>query len=232
MSALLETKRPRVPETALDFMNTIMASAHISDSILSPFVTTPCWVWDGYVGTSGYGQIGHDYLHRISYGVFIGEVGDSFVCHRCDQPRCVNPRHLFLGDALENALDASRKGRLRHGERSSTGKLTEAIVIEMRRRYVSEYITTYDLAEIYGVGSVSVSKAIRGDSWSHLKEGSEECRAVMSKRQLNVSGRLTPQQVEAVRARRGGGEAYVSIAKDFECHRETIRRACKKETHR
>jgi len=83
-------------------------------------------------GREGYGQISSAgvqvYAHRLSYAAYRGPIPVGlFVCHKCDVRTCVNPDHLFLGSAEDNAQDRERKGRSNKnfGEKSHTAKLND-----------------------------------------------------------------------------------------------------------
>ena len=78
--------------------------------------TNGCWYWKGIVNTNLYGSFFAGGLripaHRFSYMVYSGEIADGLcVCHKCDNPPCVNPSHLFLGTKRVNAMDRDLKGR-------------------------------------------------------------------------------------------------------------------------
>ena len=75
-----------------------------------------CWEWQGYRNPLGYGRMRKDgkkhLAHRISYTLFVGEIPEGkMLCHKCDNPSCVNPDHLFVGTNQDNVSDCIAKGR-------------------------------------------------------------------------------------------------------------------------
>lgn len=86
-----------------------------------------CWLWAGYRNACGYGavRVGRSVMlaHRVAWELSGRELPEfngftiSSICHRCDNPACVNPEHLFLGSFSDNLSDASRKGRLRQNKK-------------------------------------------------------------------------------------------------------------------
>jgi HNH endonuclease len=97
----------------------------------------------------------------------------AYVLHRCDVPACVNPSHLFLGTAADNAADAKAKDRHVRGERNGCAKLTDADIREIRARYAQGGITQEQLGRQFGTTQVNVGRIVRGVAWTHLTQG--EC---------------------------------------------------------
>lgn len=108
--------------------------------------------------------------HRWIYQQINGDLPEEIhVCHRCDNPSCVNPGHLFAGPALVNVHDMYIKGRnaKRHGEAQSMAKLCEADVREIRR-LSADGITQAKIADQFGITRQQVSKIALKRRWAHL----------------------------------------------------------------
>lgn len=132
-----------------------------------------CWVWSGCVNRTGYGKVGVGYrtyaTHRIAYFLYYGEQpADLCVCHKCDNPPCCNPSHLFLGTRRDNLDDMHAKGRRKYdptpGELNGRAKLTASQVLDIR----ASTLLRSQLAEKYGVGWSAIDRIIKRRSWTHL----------------------------------------------------------------
>lgn len=103
-----------------------------------------CWIWKGNRFLSGYGNycLRQKYYraHRVSYEIVYGEIpSDKFVCHKCDNPSCVNPQHLFLGSPKENTQDMILKGRLNRSRGKNKGVSYRKENKKWRARYMRNY---------------------------------------------------------------------------------------------
>lgn len=131
-----------------------------------------CWNWQGSGMTNGYGSfsIGRKTLsaHRFSYEIAHGEIPQGlYVCHRCDNRRCVNPKHLFLGTAKDNEADKVRKGRQAYGEKNGCSKLTWQEVDEIRD-LSSQGISQRKIATIYNVSQRAIWQVVNYRKWKGL----------------------------------------------------------------
>jgi len=85
-------------------------------SLVNKETNSDCWEWQGYITPMGYGKLGNEYTHRIAYKYILGEIPDDMcVLHKCDNPKCVYPFHLFLGTQSDNIKDRNAKGRTKIG---------------------------------------------------------------------------------------------------------------------
>lgn len=131
-----------------------------------------CWEWPLGRTAGGYGKVkigGRTFTaHRVAYEFATGTApGELQVCHRCDNRLCCNPAHLFLGTALDNNRDKTAKGRQARGETSGRAKLTEAQVVEIRRRRdAGEKIVP--LGQEFGVPHTQISAIAHRKSWRHV----------------------------------------------------------------
>lgn len=131
-----------------------------------------CWRWTGSLATKGYGRINlgggvRVLAHRFSYELHFGKPPDDlFVCHRCDNPCCVNPAHLFLGTAADNTADAASKGRLRgqSGEDNCKAKLTVEDVRQIRL-LKRQGAKTATLAKRFCVSRFTIWDIVSGKTW-------------------------------------------------------------------
>lgn len=154
-----------------------------------------CWVWTASRDLHGYGQIfrgGHRQAgsmraHRVSWVLHYGPIPNGLgVLHHCDNPPCVRPDHLWLGTPRDNSEDRDRKGRTRppsrpavtwqqqhperilRGAQISTAKLTDALVLEMRRRYAAGDGSYKSLAREYGISKATCAEILTGKIWRHV----------------------------------------------------------------
>jgi hypothetical protein len=131
-----------------------------------------CWPWirrDGTPGKSYFTVMlpGTGRLQRVTR-LLVDASDDVEVCHRCDNPPCCNPRHLFLATHQENMQDAGRKGRLlNQGVANPNTRLTEDDV-RMIRSEAALGVRHWELAERYGLTRGAVSHMVRGLTWSHV----------------------------------------------------------------
>lgn len=141
-----------------------------------------CWEWLGVIRPDGYGQYGKPkrMAHRLSWEHHRGPIPDGMnVCHRCDNPPCVNPDHLFLGTQADNLKDMTEKGRRakpydRHGEKNPKATMTRETAELIRKLYWTDRTrpkqksapyTSKALAARFGVTRNAVRAIARGVNW-------------------------------------------------------------------
>ncbi len=145
-----------------------------------------CWPYTGTLTTSRHGRFkiaGVSYSpHRISWQLANGPIPVGlYICHRCDNPPCCNPRHLVAETARWNAMDAVRKGRMTHpimtesrrralcGESSATAVYTEIQILEMHRLHNQDGLSGYAIAKRLGKHKGHIYDILKWRYWGHLK---------------------------------------------------------------
>ena len=144
-----------------------------------------CWLWNGPIFKDGYGCIGikrtgPQRAHRVSYAKFVGPIPNGlWVLHRCDTPACVNPEHLFLGTAYDNAIDREGKGRANRvsGATHHWAKHTERFVWGVRKMHRFGF-SIQQLADLYAESYGSMHQLCRGDGWKSIDSDSIKRQAL------------------------------------------------------
>jgi len=145
-----------------------------------------CWNWQGGKHSFGYGVLGRGRrgeglvrANRLAWELTYGPIPDGMcVLHKCDNPSCVNPKHLFLGTRADNNLDAKQKGRtqpppIKRGSNNCRAKLTEVQVAELRARYMAglppkrkgRRAFTEQLAAEFGIDRSQVNNIVARRQW-------------------------------------------------------------------
>lgn len=150
-----------------------------------------CWEWKAARNRHGYGYFRykskHAKAHRVSWELTQGEIPDGInVLHRCDNPPCCNPAHLFLGTQAENMSDKVAKGRQQRGEgcrakperrargsRNGRATLNELQVVGMMARHL-QGVSVAQVAREFNAPYKTVSSIIRGENWSHIFRPTED----------------------------------------------------------
>jgi len=136
---------------------------------------TGCWEWTKCRDPYGYGVIrinsSNFRAHRLSWVATHGHMAQEFcVLHKCDNPSCINPEHLFLGTHQDNARDCAQKMRQARPKGESNGQsiLTEKKVRLLREFYTELLPKQNSLAKIAGVAPSSISQVLNRKAWSHV----------------------------------------------------------------
>lgn len=127
-----------------------------------------CWEFMGALDHKGYGRIdGNLAVHRVVFEHFKGSTQGLCVLHRCDNRKCVNPDHLFLGTNAANTLDMIQKGRMKVGSQLPQAKITEDDVREIRARYAGGE-RQVSIAADYGLHGATISEICSRKRWKHV----------------------------------------------------------------
>jgi len=195
-----------------------------------------CWEWQAYCQKSGYGWFAlngsQELAHRLSYIQANGEIPEGmFVCHRCDNPKCVNPNHLFLGTPLENHLDMRSKNRNAKGQQSPNSKLTEDDARTIVHLYISCQKNQYQLANDFGVHLITINDILKGRTWKHLNVNPAAINRAREYFLKDGTPKITTDQVKQIRLlAQTSGLSQAKIGDLFNLHEETVGRIVRRKT--
>ena len=151
--------------------------------------TNKCWTWMREITLDGYGRFtlsygGAEHAHRFSYRLTYGDFPKHlYILHRCDNPSCVRPDHLFIGTQKDNVADMIRKGRFRtaRGTERKNSKLTEENIKLIAKLYL-DGARNVTLSKMFNVGSGQISFILHGKRWKHVS------RPIFNKRERTICG--------------------------------------------
>lgn len=132
-----------------------------------------CWEWQGYCFNTGYG--GFDFkgktmlAHRMAWFFHTGRHPRKWILHKCDNRKCVNPRHLYCGTPKDNVGDMVRRSRQAKGNKIWSSKLNPKLVREIQGfKKVKCRCTASKISEIYGVSKTTIYGIWSGKFWKYL----------------------------------------------------------------
>ena len=135
-----------------------------------------CWEWCGTIEKEGYGvfSVNHKQLrvHRFSWEYYNGSIPNNlFVCHKCDNPPCVNPDHLFLGSLQDNEKDKVQKDRHVFGSKNGRAVLTEEVIIDIITGVLNKtYLSIADIVDKYKVNPMMIRYIFRRKNWTRVTD--------------------------------------------------------------
>lgn len=152
-----------------------------NESLLERFIkyvsmnnTTGCWDWTGNICFYGYGRINYKMKsYRANRAAFIlfkqTDPGKLLVCHKCDNTKCVNPDHLFLGTQKDNMKDCKAKKRTAYGHKNGSSKLKENDVLIIKD-LAKKNLTHLEISKRFGVSRANIGLILNNKRWKHLNK--------------------------------------------------------------
>lgn len=181
-----------------------------------------CWEWIGPLVGKGYGYFSTNtdsFAHRYIFQLYNGNVkSGNYVCHKCDNPKCVNPTHLFEGSPKDNYDDMKNKGRDNHvkGSKISKAKLTEKDIEVLLNNIISgKYNNVSKILIDYKVTRAIIYKILNGKIWKHVtcNFNLDDIKNKVTKSRTDNARKLTNEQIQDIKNRLNNGETGYSIAK-------------------
>ena len=192
--------------------------------------TETCWNWTAYCNVAGYGTFLYNgkarTAHRIAWLLATGkDPGNLLVLHKCDNRKCVNPEHLYIGTAADNVRDSINRRRIKVGEAHYAAKLSVASI----EWAVKEYNSGRDqksIAKELNVSPSALYNALKGKTWKHVGINSpitKEKGFLHRKRGADhYLAKLNDSMVLEAKHRRLNGETFSAIASDLGVDKTTL----------
>ncbi len=187
--------------------------------------TSGCWIWAGCTDKHGYGSfrgevagVKFNYAHRYSYALHTGDLLVGLqACHKCDNPRCVNPDHLFAGTAKENTQDMLSKGRHTGPIGTKNGK--SILTTEQVQLILSDTRPYAKIAADYGVAASTIGSLKQRVSWKSIPGNSAKAPRVGLRGEDGPTAKLTEDNVRFIRMSKERGK---DLAAQFSVTQQTI----------
>jgi len=200
-----------------------------------------CLNWNGAKDRKGYGLCSlkgykNRRASRLAYEFEIGRIPNGLmVCHKCDNPACVNPEHLFLGTAKDNTNDMVKKGRgnfkkgirFEHAPFRPNSKLNEIQVRDIRKR-IKDGETMVSLSKVYGVSDRTINNINSGKLWPDIDTEEDRIerlsvvKLTRSKCASKNHTKLSVREIKAIKKRLKGSDSQRNIAKDYNVSQNTV----------
>lgn len=182
---------------------------------------TDCWDWCGNIASNGYGRIIYQYkqysTHRLSWEIHNGKIPEGmFVCHHCDNKKCVNPNHLFIGTCKDNVQDYITKFDHIGNKKLSQHEVLE--IIRLRKEGKSER----RLSKIFKISRSSIRNILHGKSWKKISKLDNQ-NNLKSNDYINENIKLSKADVLKIVELAKDGMKYRLIAEMFNVKTHTIK---------
>ena len=204
------------------------------NKIKPPINDDDCWEWTAFKDKDGYGKLSliernrksynaHRFSYELHHNIIL--LPDQMVCHTCDNPSCVNPNHLELGDAKLNKIDSVNKNRHAHGSVHGNSVLTDEIVQNMLIKICNnEFINVNQIAAYYSIDRTVISGILTGKRWTHITN----CMVIPLSQVRNMivqtkyENALNVNKVKDIKQRLKNGETNRQIANLYNVDIHTI----------
>lgn len=224
---LIKKKKESNIKMTLD-INTFVNKLGYSSDVIKRFLTkikqstNGCCEWTGHIAINGYPrfQLNRQSIlaHRFIYECFNGSIPQGiYVCHKCDNPKCVNPEHLFLGTPKDNTQDMIKKNR---SNQRRVAKLTQQNVLDILNL---KYKSLSDIMNVFNIGRTSIMCIFDRKTYTEVTINYTDIQLLTIKKQLLVfESKLDDNAVKLIKIRLANGETGASIAKSLNIDHKII----------